>query len=108
MKRSAVQCAVHKFPHTDIIACIFIVYNYQNKDLQDAFKYWFSLSRSPNLPWISSSSLSSPFPPPFNIKALMLPLHVQIFESTMKTLITLMGLPDLTVNKPPFRRTYWF
>lgn len=96
MKRSAIQCTVQ---------CIFIVYNYQNKDLLDAFKYRFFLSRSSNLPWISSSPLSIPFPPPFNIKALMLPLHGQIFESTMKTLITLIGLPDMTVNDPPLGQT---
>lgn len=49
-----------------------------------------------------------PIPRPFNIKALMLPLHGQIFESAMKTLITLRRLPDITVNHPPFGQTHWF
>lgn len=45
------------------------------------------------------SSHDNPFPPPppppLNITALILPLHVQIFESAMKTLITPINLPDI-------------
>lgn len=49
------------------------------------------------------SSYDALLPPsPLNITALILPLQVQIFESAVKSLITLINLPDITVHLKAF------
>lgn len=47
-------------------------------------------------------------PPPLNITALILPLHVQIFESAVKSLITPINLPDITLQLKAFGQLHWF
>lgn len=105
IKRSEIQYNVRIVTHTDIIARIFGVYNYQNKDLRDAFKHWFSLSASSNLPWISSS-------PPFNSFS----TTVQYWSPNAATSCANIWIchenpnnADITVNHPPFGQahSYW-